>query len=217
MTKFLIIRFSSIGDIVLTTPVIRCLKQQYEDAEVHYITKPDYKILLENNPYIDKLHVLKDSLAATIRDLKQENFDYIIDLHHNLRSLLVKQKLRKKAFSFNKLNIQKWLLVNFKLNLLPDKHIVDRYFKTVEAFEINNDGEGLDYFIPEKDEVNLQTFPLKLSDGYIAFVVGAKFNTKRLPVTLLFYWAVLKIKRWAIVLVALWALKKFTMLVVSLI
>jgi ADP-heptose:LPS heptosyltransferase len=52
--KFLIIRFSSIGDIVLTTPVVRCLKQQVPGAEVHYLTKENYRGLVSNNPYVDK-------------------------------------------------------------------------------------------------------------------------------------------------------------------
>ncbi|HRW63416.1 MAG TPA: hypothetical protein P5132_08005, partial [Bacteroidales bacterium] len=78
--RFLILRFSSIGDIVLTTPVVRCLKQQMPEAEIHYITKPQFKSLLENNPYIDKVHILKESFSETIQELKYEHFDYIIDL-----------------------------------------------------------------------------------------------------------------------------------------
>src|SRR6476659_6122823 len=100
--KFLIIRFSSIGDIVLTTPVIRCLKKQLQDAEVHYVTKAQYKSILENNPYIDKLHLLTD-LKTTIKELKAEGFDYIIDLHHNLRTLRIKTSMSGvMSYSFNK-------------------------------------------------------------------------------------------------------------------
>jgi heptosyltransferase-2 len=61
--KFLIIRFSSIGDIVLTTPVIRCLKEQVPGAEIHYLTKENFKGIIESNPYISKIHVLNDDLA----------------------------------------------------------------------------------------------------------------------------------------------------------
>src|SRR5215471_10514792 len=108
--KFLIIRFSSIGDIVLTTPVIRCLKQQLPDAEVHYVTKLQFKSILENNPYIDRLHLLSD-LKTTIRELKAERFDYIVDLHHNVRTLRIKTAMFNiLSYSFNKLNIEKWLL-----------------------------------------------------------------------------------------------------------
>src|ERR1700761_5567578 len=105
--KFLIIRFSSIGDIVLTTPVVRCLKKQIATAQIHYLTKASFQPILKANPYIDRIHTLKDDLDATIEELKKEDFDYVIDLHHNLRTLRVKKKLKKQAFSFDKLNVEK--------------------------------------------------------------------------------------------------------------
>ena len=70
--KFLIIRFSSIGDIVLTTPVVRCLKKQIATAEVHYLTKQTFRPILQANPYIDKIHCLDTDLDATIETLKAE-------------------------------------------------------------------------------------------------------------------------------------------------
>src|SRR5215467_13962290 len=121
--KFLIIRFSSIGDIVLTTPVVRCLKKQLATAEVHYLTKKAFQPILTANPYIDKIHCLEGDLAPVIAALKEEDFDYVIDLHHNFRTVKVKRALGKKVFSFNKLNIDKWLYTNFKWNRMPDRHI----------------------------------------------------------------------------------------------
>lgn len=181
--KFLIIRFSSIGDIVLTTPVIRCLKQQVEGAEVHYLTKNNFKGIIESNPYIDKIHSLDNNPQTVIKDLKQENFDYIIDLHHNLRTLKVKRALKKvPSFSFNKLNIEKWLYTALKINILPNVHIVDRYMDTVKSFGVKNDGKGLDYFIPQKDIVPDNHIPTAQSLGYIGVVIGAALNTKKLPV-----------------------------------
>ena len=177
--KFLIIRFSSIGDIVLTTPVVRNLKQQVENAEIHYLTKPQFKPILENNPHVDKVHVLK-SLKETVNELKHEHFDYIIDLHRNIRTARFKNQLKIISFSFEKLNWEKWLLVNFKKNKMPDIHIVDRYLDTLKVFDIKNDNKGLDYFIPEKDEVDLSTISDELINGYVAVVVGAFHNTKKL-------------------------------------
>src|SRR4051794_32057109 len=132
--KFLIIRFSSIGDIVLTTPIVRCLKQQLENVEVHYLVKKSFSTIVENNPYIDKVHVLNDDFKQTIEALKKESFNHIIDLHHNLRTWRVKRALNVRAFSFNKLNYEKWLLTAFKINRLPKVHIVDRYMFTVYPF-----------------------------------------------------------------------------------
>jgi ADP-heptose:LPS heptosyltransferase len=179
--KFLIIRFSSIGDIVLTTPVIRCLKKQILTAEVHYLTKSAFRPILEANPYVDKVHCLGDDLGATIEDLRKEDFDYVIDLHYNLRTLKVKKGLKKQAFSFEKLNIQKWLYTNFKWNRMPDLHIVDRYLDTLSSFGVKNDGAGLDYFIPPADELKPNDIPTSHQAGYIGLVIGAARATKRLP------------------------------------
>jgi ADP-heptose:LPS heptosyltransferase len=181
MTKFLILRFSSIGDIVLTTPVIRCLKQQYPDAEVHYATKKSYQSLLENNPYIDKVFVLENGLNELVKSLQSERYDYIIDLHNNLRTRIIKIRLGVKSFSFNKLNFQKWILVKFKKNLMPNVHIVDRYMKTVESLGVKNDNKGLDYFIPEKDEMPLDWLPENFRSGYAVYAIGGQHETKKLP------------------------------------
>jgi ADP-heptose:LPS heptosyltransferase len=179
--KFLIIRFSSIGDIVLTTPVVRCLKKQLVTAEVHYLTKSSFQSIVESNPYIDKAHYLEDDIDSLAERLKQEDFDYVIDLHHNIRTLKIKRALGKRSFSFRKLNVQKWLLTAFKINRLPDIHIVDRYLETVSEFGVKNDGAGLDYFIPEYEKVKDHDIPTSHLAGYIGVVIGAALNTKKLP------------------------------------
>lgn len=181
MPKILILRFSSIGDIVLTTPVIRCLKTQLPNAEIHFATKKNFKVLVENNPYIDKFHLLDTSDNQLIADLKKEKFDYVIDLHHNIRTLKIKLSLGVKSFSFDKLNIQKWLLVNLKINQMPNVHIVDRYMKTVESLGVINDQKGLDYFIPAKDEVALKSLPSQFQNGFIAYAIGGQHFTKKMP------------------------------------
>jgi len=179
--KFLIIRFSSIGDIVLTTPVVRCLKKQVVTAEVHYLTKKSFSKIFEANPYIDKVHYLEDNLDTVIAALQQEDFDYVIDLHHNLRTQKVKRALKKQSFSFNKLNVQKWMLTALKINKMPGIHIVDRYMETVSAFGVKNDGAGLDYFVPQQDIVKESDIPTSHLAGYIGLVIGAAHNTKKYP------------------------------------
>lgn len=180
--KFLIIRFSSIGDIVLTTPVVRCLKQQMPDAEIHFLTKQAFRGLVDPNPYIDKVMVLGPSWELMIHQLRDEGYDHIIDLHHNLRSLRVKRALHPApSTSFNKLNFKKWLLTAFKINLLPREHIVDRYLRAVQAFGVTNDGGGLDYFIPEHEKLQIEDLPTSHQMGYIGVVIGAALETKQLP------------------------------------
>ena len=180
--KVLIVRFSSIGDIVLTTPVARCIKTQLENVEVHYATKNQYRSILENNPYIDKIFVLKDNLNELIAELKKENYDVVLDLHNNLRTRILKWKLGIRSYSFNKLNVEKWLMVNFKINKLPDVHIVDRYLETAKSIGVKKDALGLDYFIPEKDEVLWDWFPETHRDGFVAYAIGAQHETKKLPI-----------------------------------
>jgi len=181
--KILVIRFSSIGDIVLTTPIVRCLKQQKEGIELHFLTKAAYKPVVEANPYIDKIHFLHEDLEDVIDMLKEEKFDYVIDLHHNLRSLRVKRALNVMSYTFSKLNLRKWLLVNFKLNLMPDKSIVERYFDAIKALDVKNDGQGLDYFIPETTKVENKDIPVSHWGGYAGCVIGGSYNTKKLPVS----------------------------------
>ena len=182
MKKILVIRFSSIGDMVLTTPVIRCLKQQLPGCEVHYLTKNQFKPILVNNPYIDKIITIEHKIDEVVDVLRAEEYDHIIDLHKNFRSLAIRKKLGVKATSFPKLNFQKWILVHFKLNRMPHLHIVDRYFKAVKSLEVKNDLKGLDYFIPEEDEVLLSSLPVAFRLRYVGFVIGGKHRTKQLPV-----------------------------------
>ncbi len=183
MKKILIIRMSSIGDIVLTTPVVRCLKNQLTDVEIHYVVKSQFYDVVRENPYIDKIHTFnkEDGLKVLAKALKSEKFDFVVDLHKNFRSLYLKKFLGVPSASFPKLNRKKWLLVNFKINKLPDIHIVDRYFMAVKSFNIKNDGKGLDYFIPENEKSGFDDMPFSLNEKYIGFVIGAKHNTKALP------------------------------------
>jgi heptosyltransferase-2 len=180
-TKFLILRFSSIGDIVLTTPVIRCVKLQFPNAEVHFATKKNFQSLLQNNPYVDKIHVLDGSLSTLIAQLKAEKFDYVIDLHNNLRTQIIKFRLQVKAFSFDKLNLRKWIYVKLKKNLMPNVHIVNRYMDTVASLGIQNDNRGLDYFIPEKDELPRHWLPQAFQQGFVVYAIGGQHTTKKLP------------------------------------
>lgn len=168
---------------MLTTPVVRCIKKQLPDSEIHFLTKKAFRTIVENNPYISKTIVLQDEFDAMLQQLKTENYDYIIDLHHNLRSLRIKKFLKGvKAFSFNKLNVEKFIYTNIKINLLPEKHIVDRYFETVKKIGVTNDNLGLDYFIPGIDKTKQDDIPTPHQFAFIGLVIGAAHATKKLPV-----------------------------------
>jgi len=182
LPKFLIIRFSSIGDIVLTSAVVRCMKKQIPEAEIHYLTKRRYASLLAYNPYITKVYCIDDELSTILPALKQEKYDSIIDLHKNLRSLRVKLALGIKTYSFDKLNLEKWLLVNFKIDRMPKLHLVDRYFEGIASLNIQNDGDGLDYFFAPQKNLIPANFTLQLEGiDYAAWAIGGTHFTKRLP------------------------------------
>ena len=181
MKKILIIRFSSIGDIVLTTPVIRCLKQQIPGSEIHFAIKKAFYPVVQANPYMDKIHILEDDLKGFANKLKDEKFDFIVDLHQSIRSKYIRRIIKVPSAGFPKINLRKWLLTRFKINTMPDVHLVDRYFQATSALGVVNDGKGLDYYIPPEDEFDLASLPAGFREGFTAFVIGAKHATKRLP------------------------------------
>jgi ADP-heptose:LPS heptosyltransferase len=177
--KILVIRLSSIGDIVLTSPVLRCLKQQL-GAEVHFLTKERFAAIVQPNPNVDKVFALRGSLSEVIAPLRRERYDRVLDLHHNLRSQWIKWALRRPARSFYKANLEKWLLVNLKVDVMPDRHIVHRYLETAHGLGVHYDGQGLDYFIPPDEEVDVHQWEGP-TPPYVAFAIGANHATKRLP------------------------------------
>lgn len=182
MKKILVIRFSSIGDLVLTSPVFRCLKTQLPDVQIHLLTKRSYLSVMEGNPYIDKIITIHQRVGEVSHELRKEKYDEIIDLHNNTRSLFVKLLLfTLPSFTLNKLNIKKFLLVHCKINRLPNIHIVDRYLDTISHLGVKNDGKGLDHFIPEHEHVNMKELPETFHHGFIAIALGSKHYTKQIP------------------------------------
>jgi len=174
-SKVLIIRFSSIGDIVVCTPVIRCIKTQI-GCQVHFLQKERFKEVLSDNPYIDKHFYLEQTGLRS--SLKMEGYDLVIDLHKNLRSVRIKNWLNVKSITYFKANVEKFLLVNLKIDRLPNEHLVDRYFKGIKELGVVNDGAGLDFFV---GDLNQEKF---IEEPYLAFVIGAAHHTKQIPVTI---------------------------------
>ncbi len=184
--KVLIVRFSSIGDIVLTTPILRALKEQIPGCEIHYVTREVFKALVQHNPHLTRVHTFHKSINEVLSTLREQQFDWIIDLHNNLRSHLLSLRLGAQVTRFKKLNIQKWFLVNFQWNTMPDLHVVDRYFGAVAPLGIVNDQGPVEIFIQEEDSINPKMLFELLPKTYFTIAVGAQFATKRMPEKLLF-------------------------------
>lgn len=176
--KILIIRLSSIGDIVLTTPVVRCLKQQ-TSATLHYLCKASMKAVVETNPHIDSIHTYRKHDPGLWKRLESEHFDFVVDLQGNCISKRLCRRLSVPHAAFPKCNFRKLLLVLFKWNVMPERHIVDRYFDAVSALGVKNDLQGLEFFVDAEDEQELAA--AALPPAYVAVAVGSRHGTKQLP------------------------------------
>lgn len=180
--KILILQFSSIGDVVLTSPVVRCLKRQLAQADLHFCTRQPYRAIIDYNPYLTGQHYFDGNLYALIRELRAEQFDYIVDLQNTFLTSLIKAAVGCRSFSVEKQTFRQWLYVRWKINAMTEQHIVDRYMATVLPLGIENDGRGLDYFIPYKDEVEIDWLPETHQHDFVAYAIGGQSPTCKLPV-----------------------------------
>ena len=158
----------------MTSPIIRCARKQYPNAEIHFATKKQFKGILEHNPNIDKLHLLGDNWQEFIKYFG--NYDVVFDMHKNLRTKRLLNSIRsEKVVTYNKRNFDKWLLVNFTLNRLQRYSVVENYF---DSFSLENDGEGLEFYLnPDADRNKLDA---QMPEKYVAIALGGRFKTKQL-------------------------------------
>jgi heptosyltransferase-2 len=177
LTKILIIRLSSIGDILLTTPLIRSIKKKNPALQIDFVLKEEFFELMQNNPYLTNIHkYTKHSFEKQILTnvLISNNYELVIDLQNNLRSREIIKPLHRKILLFKKNSIKKFLLVHFKINKLKDfPQIPVRYAETAG---IELDAEGLEFFTSAEPDHKLTT-----DEKYIGLCPGAKHFTKRWP------------------------------------
>lgn len=181
--KILVIRFSSIGDIVLTTPAIRCIRQQVPGASVFLATKWDYRMVTEANPHIDGFVYLRDDFNAFQEECRSHSFDAVVDLHNNFRSMKVRRAIKAPSFPVNKLNVEKFMLTSLKMDVMPDSHFAARCLEAVAPLGVVDDGLGLDYFIPEENRIKDLDLPMSHRAGFLALVIGATHATKKMTVS----------------------------------
>ena len=170
--KILVIRLSAIGDIVLTTPVIRALSQQL-NAQIDFLTKQQYVTLLAKNPYINNIF----SLEQNINFLQKFKYDYVVDLQNNLRSWKIRAKIKARSFVFNKESLKRYLLIYLGIDLLKN-HVVDRYFAAVAKLNVVNDNHGLDFYVSPSGILDFNS-----SQNYITWCVGGSHYPKKLSAT----------------------------------
>jgi heptosyltransferase-2 len=191
--KILIIRLSSIGDILLSTPFIRQVRRTYPKAQIDFVVKDIYKNLLVHNPHIDELFYIqlqeeKKELSQLKKKLRNKSYTVVFDLHNNLRSNYLKRGINADAIrSIKKEKLKQSLLVWFKINLYSQETpIPNRYRVVAKDLGVKDDGGGLELYW-EKDTVDSANQKaiskgLDLNKPFIALAPGAGFFTKRWPV-----------------------------------
>ncbi len=189
--KILIIRFSSIGDILLTTPLIRVLHNKFPAAQIDFLTKAKYAELLNTHPFLHRVIPYHEKtkmggLRQIKQEMMQEKYDWLIDIHKNPRTAYLKFRNHiPEHFTFKKYLLKRFLLVNFKINLfsciIP---VYQRYLEPLKKYNIQNDQEGLEFYIdsPIRSRIDAnyadfwKTFP-----RIIGIVPGAGYPTKCWP------------------------------------
>lgn len=177
LKKILIIRLSSMGDVLLTTPLIRSIKKQNPNIQIDFVVKSEFFELLKNSPHLTNIYSYsKESTKKKelLNSLKANKYELVIDLQNNNRSREIVYKLDRKTFQFGKNSLKKFLLVHFKINRLKKAPLIPvRYAK---AAGIKLDNEGLEIFTD-----NIADSRLELNEKYIGLCPGAKHFTKRWP------------------------------------
>ncbi len=177
INKVLIIRLSSLGDVLLTSPVVRALKNLKPSIEIHQLVKSEYADAVKLNPKIEKIYTWnkKDSKKEFKLSLKKENYDAVIDLQNNIRSRGITSGLAAKIYRFHKPSIKKMLLVKFKWNKFEAvKSIPQLYAENIDNLTL--DEKGLELHLSEEIES-------KLAKGkkYAGFCPGSRHFTKMWP------------------------------------
>ncbi|MFT6807084.1 MAG: ADP-heptose:LPS heptosyltransferase [Saprospiraceae bacterium] len=175
--KVLVIRFSAMGDIVLTSPVLRLLSNEL-NADISFLTKDKYAGLLKHNPYVNHILTLSTSVNETIRLLKVKNFDLIIDLNKNVLSKRISLGLGIRSLVYDKRTIEKFRILSLRHRHINASSVADRYVDALSPLGIENDGLGLDFFIPQG--INTKG-AISNEKKNIAVVAGGTYLTKRIP------------------------------------
>lgn len=172
MKSILVVRFSSLGDVLLTTPLLRVLKKKYPAALVDFIVKPEYSPLVSGSPYLNRvIPFIKKRAGELRRQVTAAGYDMIIDLQNNPRSRRLTSGAAPKLFRFAKHSVKKWMLVNLKIDRLSGlPPIPERYISSVPGLE--PDGMGLEYHFTQVP------VPLEPGGRYIAICPGSKHFTK---------------------------------------
>ena len=177
--KILIVRYSSMGDIVLTSPVYRCLKLKYPEIEIHVLVKSNFAFIHSKNPYISKVWETSGSGLELLEKLQNESFDFVADLQNNGKSNALVSALGVASQKLEKHNVKKWFQVVFNIHSIQIPHIVQRYIQVFDSLELEIDDEGLDFFLPKENDID-QVVPFDYAtENALVLVVGGAHEGKK--------------------------------------
>jgi heptosyltransferase-2 len=198
--KILVIRFSSIGDILLTSPALRYLKKRYPESRIDYLTRSEFAHLVRENPAVHNVIPFQakegwEGVLNIRRKIRQKNYDLIVDLHASLRSRLLTLFALIPVKRVQKNIFRRSLLVRFKINLYgkgwsgkrePLHGVVERYLIASghpATGSFTDEDLRLDFFIPKKELAagNQIGTKLRRSGFGIVMAPGARHFTKRWP------------------------------------
>jgi lipopolysaccharide heptosyltransferase II len=192
--RILVVRFSSIGDVLLTTPLIRVLARRHPEAEIAFATKRDMAPLVADNPHVTQTFALEPheplgNFAARLRAWKPS---YGLDLHGSLRSRALRLLVPGRWSGYTKRKIARRMLIATKLDLYRSATpVAERYFEAARRLDVKPDGQGPEFHLGEqaRERVTRWLHDHGLQDATIAALApGAAHATKRWPVA---YWTVL--------------------------
>lgn len=191
MRKILVIRFSSLGDIILTIPVLRALKFTYPQSELCMVVKEEFADLIQFIPWIDRFILFNSNkgirgFLKLIDLVRDEEFDLLVDLHSNTRSKFLTRLIRAtRRVKYSKLKIKRYLRIYLGLNLLPKRsHITDFYFKALEHFPLKTYDNRppylkVDSILEKKANAFLKKEGISDDDVVVGLAPGSKWATKR--------------------------------------
>ncbi|MBI4429778.1 MAG: lipopolysaccharide heptosyltransferase II [Ignavibacteriales bacterium] len=190
-SKTLVIRFSSVGDIVLSTPLLRVLRKRFPQGQIDYVTKKEYAELVRSNHNLNLTYELDASggfqeLRRLKRRIMEEKYDLVVDIHNSIRSRYLRSFLGTQTAVVDKRELERHLLVKFKRNLYKEVvSVADRYIECVEEFGVEKDGEGLELYIPDEVLFGVSGKIAKLALSRFEKVIGlcpaSRHFTKRWP------------------------------------
>lgn len=174
--SILVIRLSSLGDILLSTPLIRAIKNNYPKSSIDMVVKQQYLDTIINNPNLRNKFVYNpENKQEFLNEIKTKKYNLVIDLQTNRHSKKILAAAGGIQVKFNKKSFKKFLLVNTKINLLKNSlPIPDRYAETVPGIRLDETGIDLYTEIPASKA-------LENKSNIIGICPGGRHFTKLWP------------------------------------